>query len=104
MNREDIVDYYIFIRLWTSNPEDEDPSKPFYPYHTPIEGGGMKWKLTREFDQAAVFRSAKIAIRIVKNIPVTKSRLEQGWGYEIVKITEECLESNINFEDIEEAA
>ena len=64
----------------------------------------MVWKLTRDFDQAAVFKSAKIAARIVKNIPATKSRLAKGWGFEIVKITEECLESNINFDEKEEAA
>jgi len=93
------LDYYIFIRMFSS--DDEDDSRPFYPYHVHKEGGGLEWRLTRDFDEAANFKSADIAKRIVKSVTEFKTRIDRGWGYQVVKVSEECLETNINFFDEE---
>lgn len=102
MNRDDIEDYYIFIRLWAPPSEVDDHEIAFYPYHHFPEGGGVEWKLARTFEEAVLFKSENIAIRLVKSIPLFKERIDRGWGYEVLKVTEECIDTNIKYE--EEAA
>jgi len=96
------TDYYIFIRMWSNDEGDDD--EPFYPYYEFKEEGGMEWKLSRWFDEANLFKSADIAIRIVKNIPFYKERLQRGWAYRVIRVSEECLMTNIVYEEKEQEA
>ena len=101
MRREDITDFYIFIKLWAPLGEDEkdEDSSPFYPYHGTTEGGGVVWKLGESFDFAAIFRSEDIAKRIIRSVSLFKELIEQGWSYEVIKVTEEIIATNIEFFD-----
>ena len=102
MNRDEIEDYYIFIRLWAPPSEVDDYKTAFYPYPTFPEEGGVVWKLARTFEEAGLFKAEKIAVRLVKSIPLFKERIDRGWGYEVLKVTEEIVDTNIKFDDEEE--
>ena len=93
------TDYYIFIRMWSNDDEDDD--EPFYPYYK-FKDGSVEWGLSRYFDEANLFKSADIAIRIVQNVQFYKERLQRGWGYRVIRVSEECLMTNIVYEEEEE--
>jgi len=93
MKRTDVPDYYICIRMWS--PFDEDGNGTYYVRNEVIDGGGLKWDLCRTCKEASVFMSADIAKRIVKNIPLLKEKWALGWVYEVIKVSEEILDTNI---------
>lgn len=103
MRREDITDFYVLIRLWATSEDVDDNSRPFYPCHADGDGP-ITWALTQNFKEARLFKSADIAKRIVRNVGEFKKRLQRGWGFEVVKVWEELLDTNIDFGYEENAA
>jgi hypothetical protein len=94
MNRYDIEDHYIFIRMWCPPAETAEPKVPHYVQRLDRDKG-VEWTLTRVFEESALFKSEKIAKRLVKAVARIRSRIERGWLYEVVKVTEEVLEHNL---------
>ena len=96
MNRIDIEDYYVYIRMWCPPFEAEKPKVPFFVRRLDPEGGGvLQWTLTEDFDEATLFRSEKIAKRVVKAVDRFRHRIDRGWYYEVVRVTEEVVDHNL---------
>lgn len=92
--------YYIFIRLYS--PREEDGAEPFFVRREFIEGQGLTWDLTQEFGLCATFQSEDIAKRIVRSVGEFANRVNQGWAFEVVKVSEVVLDHNLGVQ--EEAA
>jgi len=98
--RTEIAETFVIIRMFANDEEfDGDYETPYYAAMDMKESGGVEWKLTRNFREAATLKSADIAKRLVRSIPEFRKRVDRAWGYQIVRISEEILETNIEFED-----
>lgn len=96
MNLTDMEDFYVFIRLWCPEAETETPTEPLFVQrldtHSPA---GVQWTVTREFDEAAIFKSERLAKRLVRSVDRLRHRIQSGWLYEIVTVTEKVIEHNL---------
>jgi hypothetical protein len=79
--------------MWS--PFDEDGPGTWYARNEIIDGKGIQWDVCGSVKKAALFKSSDIAKRIAKNIPFLKEKWAQGWVYEVVKVSEEVLDTNI---------
>jgi len=95
MNRTDMIDHYVLIRMWCPNPKTEALKEPHYVQRLSSGNGEVQWTVTQVFEEAMFFKSENIAKRIVKAVGRLQHRIERGWLYEVVKVTEEVLEHNL---------
>ena len=95
MSREN----YVFIRMFANDEDFDGDLRPYYPVYEIKEEGGVSWSLTRDFREAKTFKSVDLAKRIVRNVAEFRSRIDRAWGFQIIRITEEILDTNIDFED-----
>jgi hypothetical protein len=94
------TDQYIVVRMWCPPEETSTPSKAKYVRRLELEGGGTSWTLTEDWKEANFFSSARVAGRIVVGVDRLRTRISRGWAYEIVKVTEVVLSSNLEDEII----
>ena len=92
------TDSYIVVRMWSPPEESDTPGKAKYVRRLDLEGGGTSWTLTENWKESHFFSSARVAGRIVVGVDRLRTRIARGWVYEIVKVTEEVLSSNLEEE------
>ncbi len=96
MNRTDVEDYYVFIRMWCPPEETKKPKEEHFVQRLEVEeGGSMQWTLTKDFEEATLFKSANIAKRLVRAVERLRYRIERGWFYEVVMVSEEVIDHNL---------
>ena len=91
---------YFFVRLWAPPSETSDPEEPHYVQR--IDGEGeTKWTTTRSYADANFFQSLKTAVRVMRGVARLAGRIEHGWLYEIIRVEEEIMASNVPEEETE---
>lgn len=90
----EIIDSYVLVRLWCPPDEAEDWETPRYLRMLVKEGAPVSWTLTQDWQEANYFKTDMAARRILQGIDRIKSRIERGWIYEILRVTEEIVEHN----------
>ena len=88
-------DHYIVIRMWAPPEESSSPDKAKYVRRLDLEGGGSSWTLTEDWKKAHYFSAARVAGRVVVGVDRLRTRIARGWVYEIVKVTEVVLSTNL---------
>ena len=95
--------YYIIIRLWAPPEETERPEVPVYVRRLDTDGK-VNWTTTRDWQNASYFKSQKTAERILNGVARIRARIEHGWFYEIIKVSEETIATNLPLEEALEIA
>jgi hypothetical protein len=96
LNRTELEDYYVFIRMWCPSTETGEPDTPHFVRRLDsAEGQTIQWTLTQDFKDATLFKSENIAKRLVHSVGRLKHRIERGWLFEVVKVTEEVIDHNL---------
>ena len=105
MSEVEFTDFYIVVRMWCPPDQCADPEKPRYVARIDDGGDGpTKWTTTKNWREANFFKSARVAGRVIHGVDRVRTRIARGWVYEIVKVTEEVLSSNLDNKLEEEAA
>lgn len=86
---------YFVVRLWaprgTNGKEDPLFVGDCVVDH-PIEE--TQWEITHDFSRARMFKSAQPIKRLLRGVKEIAERVTQGWIYEIIRVTEEIVETN----------
>lgn len=96
MKGPEFTSFYIVVRLWAPPEESNAAEKPRYIQSIEVEGEPVRWTTTDDWRQAHFFKSGSVAGRVVYGVDRFRSRIARGWVYEIVKVTEEILSSNLD--------
>ena len=86
---------YSFIRMWAPADDCIDWEEPHYVQQVQEDKGPVRWTLTRDFEIAHKFKHLRAVRRVVKNVRRVASRIQDGWIYEIIRVKEEVVESNV---------
>ena len=87
---------YFLVRMWGPRGECENPRDPRYVARVEDDNGtNIRWTITEEFDEANFFKSVRTARRVVRGVKRVSDRIIRGWLYEIIKVDEEIVDSNI---------
>jgi hypothetical protein len=95
---------YLFVRLWAPEDECQDSEKAHYVTLVDNEVDVHQWTLTRVWKDAHFFKRLISAQRVLRGVQRIKSRLERGWLYEIICVSEEIVDSNVPVEEEEEVS
>ena len=85
---------YLIIRLWAPRSECSNPEEAHYVARIEHDDN-IQWTLTREFTEANYFKSQKTAERVVRGVRRIAERVDRGWYYEIIRIKEEVIDTNV---------
>ena len=88
------TDSYIVIRMWCPPTESENPKARFVR-RIKQEDGTDSWTTTDDWKEAHFFEAPRIAGRVLAGVDRLRTRIARGWVYEIVRVTEEVLSSNL---------
>jgi len=86
---------YLFIRLWAPHDECQDADEPHYVQCVDSEAKVIQWTLTREFLDAFFFKGLRTAQRVIRGVQRIKFRVQRGWKYEIIRVEEEIVDTNV---------
>jgi hypothetical protein len=91
IGRTDMTDLYVVIRLWCTKRALGDTERAYFVRRILPEGGEERWTVTQTFAEAMCFENEKLAKQVIETVGRIKHRVENGWLYEIIKITEEVV-------------
>jgi len=100
----EITDMYCLVRMWCPPDEADDWEQPRFVQLLSAFDGQVSWTLTKDWQEANYFNSEVSAKRVVRGVERIRSRIENGWIYEILKVTEEIVDHNKTEEQEGEAA
>lgn len=83
------------IRLWAPPAADADADKPHFVQQLEPADGQAQWTMTRVFDEAHLFKHERVAMRVVRKVRRVRQRIDHGWLYEVLKLTEEIVDTNV---------
>lgn len=96
-------DFYVLIRFWCPPNEADDWKEPRYVRRLDTDGE-ISWTVTKNWEEANYFSSEKTAARVIRGVKRLQARIADGWIYEILKVTEETVESNLPPKKAEDVA
>ena len=85
---------YLFVRLWAPEAECNTPDDAHYVMSLPHDKG-TQWSLTREFTEAHYFKKQVTAERVVRGVRRIADRIARGWLYEIIRVEENIVDTNV---------
>jgi hypothetical protein len=70
------------------------PTKPRY-VQSLDKDGKISWTVTEDWREAHFFKSGRVAGRVLHGVDRIRTRINRGWIFEILKVTEEVLNTNL---------
>ena len=89
------MNVFFIIRMWAPQNESADSDKPHYVARVERETGAMSWTVSRTFSDANVFKKERPAKAVVRSVRRIADRVSRGWLYEIIRIQEDIVATNV---------